>query len=121
AKPGPARGAGRAWLCQASEEERTMVLNRLRLAEPEAWARHQHAVGTAQHELLRTGYCGNDRDWHPDAYGLAVPLSRPYQSQWFIFNCGIPASEGSYKKCATETGPRLVAMVRNIEQTLGLR
>jgi DNA-binding IclR family transcriptional regulator len=121
ALPMLASAAGRAWLCQVNEEERTEVLNRLRLASPEEYTRHQHAVTTARQELLGQGYCGNDRHWHPDAYGLAVPLAKPYQSQWFVFNCGIPASEGTYKRCAAEIGPRLVSMVRNIEQTLGLR
>src|SRR5690606_8857558 len=56
ALPMLASAAGRAWLCQVNEDERTTVLNQLRLADPEACARHQDAVATAQQELLRQGY-----------------------------------------------------------------
>ncbi len=113
--------AGKAWLCRTPIAQATAALNRLRLAEPEAHARHQALLDQARRDLASHGWCGNAGEWRPDTYGFAVPLARPYQSQVLVFNCGVPAADGAYARRAADIGPRLVALAHRVEEMLGVR
>ena len=113
--------AGRAWLCRVPEALREEALNRLRVADPEHYARHIASLKQAQRDMASRGFCGNDGAWRPDAYGFAVAMSQPVDAQWLVFNCGVPAEDGPYASRADDIGPRLVEMVRDIEGVLGMR
>ena len=111
--------AGRAWLARVSDEERAAVLNQLRVADPAHYEAHFPTLAAARRDLERKGYCGNNLQWRPDAYGFAAPLSRPHQSLLYVFNCGVPAGDGPYRERAADIGPRLVALARETERLLG--
>lgn len=111
--------AGKAWLARAPDEERAAVLNQLRIADAAHYEAHFPALAAARRDLERKGYCGNNQQWRPDAYGFAAPLSRPHQSLLYVFNCGVPASDGPYRERAADIGPRLVALARETERLLG--
>jgi DNA-binding IclR family transcriptional regulator len=115
-----ASAAGKAWLCRAPDSERAAVLNQLRVADAGHYAQHFPSLETAARDLERTGYCGNNMQWRPDAFGFAAPLCRPYQSLLYVFNCGVPSGDGPYRERAADIGPRLVALARETEQLLGL-
>lgn len=112
--------AGKAWLARAPEDERTAVLNQLRVADPAHHAQHLPSLAAARRDLERKGYCGNNLQWRPDAYGFAAPLCRPYQSLLYVFNCGVPSSDGPYRERAGDIGPRLVGLARETERLLGM-
>lgn len=111
--------AGKAWLARAPDEERAAVLNQLRIADAAHYEAHFPSLAAARRDLERKGYCGNNQQWRPDAYGFAAPLSRPHQSLLYVFNCGVPASDGPYRERAADIGPRLVALARETERLLG--
>ncbi|MGE8626794.1 IclR family transcriptional regulator [Achromobacter denitrificans] len=111
--------AGKAWLARAPDEERAAVLNQLRIADAAHYEAHFPTLAAARRDLERKGYCGNNQQWRPDAYGFAAPLSRPHQSLLYVFNCGVPASDGPYRERAADIGPRLVALTRETERLLG--
>ena len=111
--------AGKAWLARAPDEERAAVLNQLRIADAAHYEAHFPTLAAARRDLERKGYCGNNQQWRPDAYGFAAPLSRPHQSLLYVFNCGVPASDGPYRERAADIGPRLVALARETERLLG--
>ncbi|MCW0211222.1 MAG: IclR family transcriptional regulator [Achromobacter sp.] len=111
--------AGKAWLARAPDEERAAVLNQLRIADPAHYEAHFPTLAAARRDLERKGYCGNNLQWRPDAYGFAAPLGRPHQSLLYVFNCGVPASDGPYRERAADIGPRLVALARETERLLG--
>ncbi|MCY1201395.1 HTH-type transcriptional regulator TsaQ1/TsaQ2 [compost metagenome] len=111
--------AGKAWLARAPDEERAAVLNQLRIADPGHYEAHFPTLAAARRDLERKGYCGNNLQWRPDAYGFAAPLGRPHQSLLYVFNCGVPASDGPYRERAADIGPRLVALARETERLLG--
>ncbi|SSW64595.1 IclR family transcriptional regulator [Achromobacter agilis] len=111
--------AGKAWLARASDEERAAVLNQLRVADPAHYEAHFPTLAAARRDLERKGYCGNNLQWRPDAYGFAAPLGRPHQSLLYVFNCGVPANDGPYRERAADIGPRLVALARETERLLG--
>jgi DNA-binding IclR family transcriptional regulator len=112
--------AGKAWLARVSDDERAAVLNQLRVADPRHYQAHFPSLATARSDLERKGYCGNNQEWRPDAYGFAAPLGRPYQSLLYVFNCGVPAQDGPYRERAADIGPRLIALARETERLLGL-
>jgi DNA-binding IclR family transcriptional regulator len=111
--------AGKAWLARAPDEERAAVLNQLRIADPGHYEAHFPTLAAARRDLERKGYCGNNQQWRPDAYGFAAPLGRPHQSLLYVFNCGVPAGDGTYRERAADIGPRLVALARETERLLG--
>ncbi|PLC50365.1 IclR family transcriptional regulator [Pollutimonas subterranea] len=113
--------AGKAWLCRASAEERAVVLNQIRLKEPGHYARHAAAIDETLLSFEKLGYCGNNAQWYPQAYGFAVPMSRAVDSNLFVFNSGVPVGEGSFHERAAQIGPKLFALVQGIENMLGFR
>src|SRR5690606_32487175 len=121
ALPMLASAAGKAWLSRVPDAERVAVLNQLRVANPGEFERHVSALAGAQRDLERKGYCGNNLQWRPDAYGFAVPLYRQHESLLYVFNCGVPSCDGPYKARAAELGPRLVTLAREAERLLGRR
>lgn len=110
---------GRAWLCRAPADERKAVLNQIRVKDPEHYRRFHPAAMEAMRAYEQRRYCANRGEWRSDVYGFAVPLSRPVESQLFVFNCGIPAAGGSYAAIEREVAPKLVSLVRSIEVMLG--
>lgn len=112
---------GKAWLCRAPADAREAVLNRLRLQDPEAVRRAEPALAEAALDLARQGYCTNRSEWRHDLYGFAVPLCKPVDSQWFVFNCGVRAGTESFHIVEKRIGPRLVTIAHNLEVQLGLR
>ena len=112
---------GKAWLCKAPAEEREAVLNRLRIADPERFARDYPGVLEARKAFERNGYCANHGEWRKDVYGFAAPLDKPVDSTLFVFNCGILARPGQFAELEREVAPLLVSLVRGTEVLLGLR
>jgi DNA-binding IclR family transcriptional regulator len=113
--------AGKAWLARVADADRAVVLNQLRVADPDHYAAHIGTLAGARRDLELKGYCGNNAQWRADAYGYAAPLCRPYQSLLYIFNCGVPSSDGPYRDRAADIGPRLVALAREVERMIGMR
>ena len=110
--------AGRAWLCKVDPQERTAVLNRVRLYQPEYYAAHSASVKQVLADFQKDGFCSNEQAWHKEAYGFAVPMSKPIDSSLFVFNCGVPVSDGPFLDRYAQIGPQLVELVRGLERTL---
>jgi DNA-binding IclR family transcriptional regulator len=112
---------GKAWLCRAPADLRDPVLNRLRLQDPDGFARAAPGLAQAREDLERLGYCTNRAEWRHDVFGFAVPLCKPVDSQWFVINSGIRARPGSFHSIEKFAAPRLVTLAHNLEVQLGLR
>lgn len=113
--------AGNAWLFRATAEQRNVVLNQVKLYDPDQYARHASQFDALRRYFERHGVCGNDLRWNSDAYGFAVPMSRTIDANLFVFNCGVPTCDGSFHRRAGEIGPKLQSLVQGIEDMLGLR
>jgi len=113
--------AGKAWLCKAPMAERQAVLNQLRLAQPEAYARHAPRLDETIRQYEQTGVCANDGQWRADIYGFAVPVSRLVDANVFIFNCGVPSADGPFAARCQDIAPRLLHLARGAEALLGMR
>ncbi|MCX5591618.1 IclR family transcriptional regulator [Alcaligenes endophyticus] len=110
--------AGRAWLSKVSCHERTSVLNRVRLHQPEYYLNHLDGFHQAYAAFEQEGFCSNEQAWNPDTYGFAVPMSKPIDSSLFVFNCGVPVEDGPFKERQAQIGPQLIDLVRSLERVL---
>ena len=59
-------------------------------------------------------------DVRREVYAVGVPMRRTVDGEIVAFNCSVPAFLLKKGQLEDDIGPRLVAMVRNIEATLGL-
>ena len=57
-------------------------------------------------------------EWHSDIHDVGVALKLNDGTGPYAFNCGAPAFKFSEVLLQNSIGPRLVAMVRNIETAL---
>ncbi|MGY8525634.1 IclR family transcriptional regulator [Paracidovorax citrulli] len=112
---------GRAWLWGVPPALREPVLNRLRLQDPDAYRRTEAALAQARRDLQTRGYCSNRAEWRHDVFAFAVPLCKPVDSQWFVVNSGVRARPGTFQTEQKRVGPRVVTLVRELEERLGLR
>jgi hypothetical protein len=58
-------------------------------------------------------------DWQNDVAAVGVALKLNDGTGPYAFNCGAPAFRFTEDRLRHDIGPRLVAMVRNIEAALG--
>src|SRR5438045_3479572 len=58
-------------------------------------------------------------EWQDDVHAVGVALKLNDGTGPYAFNCGAPAFRFTEDRLRSDIGPRLVAMVRNIEAALG--
>ena len=112
---------GRAFLAACTPPEREAVLNQMKVKEPEAHRKYraldrQVARGHPRARLLRVAWASCAARY----YAVGVPMRRTVDGEIVAFNCIVPAFMVKKGQLEDDLGPRLVAMVRNIEASLGL-
>lgn len=110
---------GRAWLCQASLDEREPVLAALRASDAEQWQAHAAALDAAARDFATLGFCLSRGEWQRDVHAVAVPMRAEIDGEILVFNCGAPSARMTPRKLEREMGPRLRRMVRRVETLLG--
>ncbi|WP_227459516.1 IclR family transcriptional regulator [Cupriavidus pauculus] len=109
---------GRAWLAQAPADVRAAVVDALREANSGDWQRHAEAIASAVHDLAALGFTRSAGDWLRDVHAVAVPMRRAIDGEILVFNCGVPIARMSPRKLEREMGPRLIALVEDVEALL---
>ena len=69
--------------------------------------------------VAKHGFAISVGDWHDDIGAAGVALKLNDGTGPYAFNCGAPAFRFTEERLINDIGPRLVAMVRNIEAALG--
>lgn len=111
---------GRALLYALCERDRAMVLERLRDTQPEDYARFREPVEGARAQIAAQGFCVVEGEWNPSYAGVGVPLRHPVHGMPLAMNLTVPAYATDRENLEKNLGPRLVSLVRNIEDKLGL-
>src|SRR5690606_3859201 len=111
--------AGEAWLCHAPIEQQERTLNRLRIRSPRHYARYFRLLDAARHDIEKSGCSSSQGQWRKDVYGFATPFRRSLDSMTFVFNCGVPSSNGAFHDRRNEITPRLLELTRRVETFLG--
>ena len=111
---------GRAFLYACTPPEREAVLNQMKVKEPESLRKYQAAITKSLEDIRSKGYCASNGDLRREVHAVGVPMRRSVDGEIVTFNCGVPSFILKKGQLEEDFGPRLVAMVRNIEAALGI-
>jgi DNA-binding IclR family transcriptional regulator len=110
---------GRAYIWALPPEERTALLRELRDHYGSRWSRMRDGIERAGEMVARHGFTISAGEWQDDVAAVGVALKLNDGTGPYAFNCGAPAFRFTEDRLVRDIGPRLVAMVRNIEAALG--
>jgi len=110
---------GRAYLAVAPNEERRALLAELRAAEGPSWPKTRAAIEGALAEYRRIGCTSSFGEWQSDVNGIAVGVRTGQGQPPMAINCGGAAFNLTPTFLIDQVRPRLLALVRNLEQSLG--
>lgn len=114
-RPLLASAIGRAVLLACSADERTAVLNRLRVADPERFHQEKSMWTNDQKHYRTHGYCVSRGEWRPEIHAIAAPIRQSLHEDPFALNCTIAAARNLDNMLEREVAPRLREAVRQIE------
>jgi DNA-binding IclR family transcriptional regulator len=110
---------GRAYFWALEEEERATLLRDLREHYGSRWTKLRDGLDRSGEIVAKHGFAISAGDWHDDIHAAGVALKLNDGTGPYAFNCGAPAFRFTEERLINDIGPRLLAMVRNIEATLG--
>jgi DNA-binding IclR family transcriptional regulator len=110
---------GRAYLWALPNEERTALLRELREHYGSRWPKMREGIERSGEMVERYGFTISAGEWQDDVHAAGVALKLNDGTGPYAFNCGAPAFRFTEDRLRSDIGPRLVAMVRNIESALG--
>ena len=110
---------GRAYIWALPPEDRAALLRELREHYGSRWARMRDGIERAGEMVARQGFTISAGEWQDDVHAVGVALKLSDGTGPYAFNCGAPAFRFTEDRLRNDIGPRLVAMVRNIEAALG--
>jgi len=111
---------GRAFLFACTPPEREAVLNQMKVKEPEMLRKNQPAIAKSLDDIRAKGYCFASGDLRREVHAVGVPMRRNVDGEIVTFNCAVPVFMLKKGQLEDDIGPRLVAMVRNIEAAVGI-
>ncbi len=111
---------GRAFLAASSPAEREAVLNQIKVKQPESYRKYKAQMDKSVEDIRARGFCVALGELRREVYAVGVPMRRTVDGEIVAFNCGVPAFALKKGQLEDDIGPRLVAMVRNIEASLGI-
>ena len=111
---------GRAFIASCTPPEREAVLNQMKVKEPEMYRRNRPQIDKAMEDIRSRGFCVSLGELLRDVHAVGVPMRRTVDGEVVAFNCAVPAFILKKGQLEEDIGPRLVAMVRNIEASLGM-
>jgi len=110
---------GRAYLWALAPDDRAALLRELREHYGSRWPRMRDGIERAGETVAKHGFAMSTGDWQNDVAAVGVALKLNDGTGPYAFNCGAPAFRFTEDRLRNDIGPRLVAMVRNIEAALG--
>jgi DNA-binding IclR family transcriptional regulator len=111
---------GRAYLTAVGESERNDILERVReLTLEERWEELETGVARALIEIKELGVCCSFGEWQKDVNAIAIPVRPGGGLPPMCINCGAPAYIVSKEFLLNEVRPRLIAIAKELETSLG--
>jgi len=109
---------GRAYLLALPEDERNALMRELREHAGSRWPKVREGIERAAEMIAKFGFTISAGEWHSDIHAAGVALTLNDGTGPYAFNCGAPAFKFSEDRLIQDIGPRLVAMVKNIEKAM---
>jgi DNA-binding IclR family transcriptional regulator len=110
---------GRAYIWALPPDDRAALLRELRDHYGSRWAKMRDGIERSGETVAKHGFTMSTGDWQNDVAAVGVALRLNDGTGPYACNCGAPAFRFTEDRLLNDIGPRLVAMVRNIEQALG--
>jgi DNA-binding IclR family transcriptional regulator len=110
---------GRAYFWALPEGERSNLQRELREHYGHRWTKIRDGLERSGEIVAKHGFAISAGEWHDDIHAAGVSLTLGDGTGPYAFNCGAPAFRFTEERLRNDIGPRLVAMVRNIEAALG--
>jgi DNA-binding IclR family transcriptional regulator len=110
---------GRAYFWALPAEERGTLQRELREHYGHRWPAIRDGLERSGEIVAKHGFAISAGEWHDDIHAAGVSLTLNDGTGPYAFNCGAPAFRFTEDRLRNDIGPRLVAMVRNIEAALG--
>ena len=117
--PIPTTAMGRAYFWALPPEERANLLRELREHYGSRWAKMRDGLERSGETVAKYGFAISAGDWQDEISAAGVALKLNDGTGPYAFNCGAPAFRFTEDRLRADIGPRLLAMVRNIEAALG--
>ena len=110
---------GRAYIWALPPDDRAALLRELREHYGSRWAKIRDGIERSGEMVARYGFAISAGEWQDDVHAVGVALKLNDGTGPYAFNCGAPAFRFTEDRLVNDIGPRMVAMVRNIETALG--
>ena len=110
---------GRAYIWALPPDERVTLLRELREHYGSRWPKMRDGIERSGEMMAKHGFAVSAGEWQADVAAVGVALRLNDGTGPYAFNCGAPAFRFTEDRLLNDIGPRLVAMVRNIEAALG--
>jgi DNA-binding IclR family transcriptional regulator len=111
---------GRALLLARPPDERKAILNRLKVMDPESFAREKVYWEKELARFPHTGYCLSQGDWKKEVHAVAVPVRQPAREELVAMNCTMSSFRLKKVTLERDVAPRLLEAVRQIETACGV-
>jgi len=110
---------GRAYIWGLPPDDRVTLLRELREHYGSRWPKMRDGIERSGEMVAKHGFAVSAGEWQTDVAAVGVALRLNDGTGPYAFNCGAPAFRFTEDRLLNDIGPRLVAMVRNIEAALG--
>src|SRR5262249_22301126 len=117
--PLPPTAIGRAYIAGCSEDERQDLLRELRAADEAAWPRVKRQIDAAIEQHRKIGCCSSFGEGQPDVHGIRIGFPPGGGLPAMAINVGAQSFNLPRAFLLSEVRPRLVSVVRRIEEALG--
>lgn len=110
---------GRGYLAVCGDTERADLLDQLKELDHLTWPALKQGIDKSLALYRESGVCSSFGEWQPDVNGIAVGFRPGNGLPPMAINCGAPAFKVSQEYLLNDVRPRLVELVRRIEEGLG--
>jgi DNA-binding IclR family transcriptional regulator len=120
-RPLLASSIGRALVLACPADERTAIINYLKVRDREQYAAHQASFEQNRKLFAREGYCMALGEWRQEIHAVAVPIARRTGEAGLAMNCSLYSHRAAEDKLVRVVVPLLKDAVRELELALRIR
>jgi DNA-binding IclR family transcriptional regulator len=109
---------GGAFLAALPAYDRQALLEAIQSAMPAVWNESRHHIEASIEQVERLGFCVHEGYINPRLHVVAAAVRVPEVRDPYVFNCAVPAEISSHEWLLGEIGPRLMQLVRAMDERL---
>ncbi len=110
---------GRAYLAQATEQERLEIIERVRELDEQASMAIINGINQALIDYRQLGCTCSFGEWNKDVNGIAVGVKLGGRFPIMAINCGGPSSQLSRDFLINDVRPKLLDLVQKLKESVG--